>query len=75
VMMIISYFLGQYYYPIPYNMKKLLLYLVLSILFSYLSYYTFNGNLILGNGLFLIFLGLVLFLEKDTIKNFRKSSS
>ncbi|AQX87201.1 polysaccharide biosynthesis protein [Elizabethkingia miricola] len=73
VMMIISFFLGQYYYPIPYNMKKLLVYLILSILFSYLSYYTFNGNLILGNGLFLIFLGLVLFLEKDTIKNFRKS--
>ncbi len=64
VMMVISFFLGQYYYLIPYNMKKLLVYLVLSILFSYLSYYTFSGNLILGNGLFLIFLGLVLFLEK-----------
>ncbi|NAW51510.1 oligosaccharide flippase family protein [Elizabethkingia argentiflava] len=73
IMMVISYGLGHYYYPIPYNMKKLFLYLGLSILFSYLSYYTLKGNLIFGNGLFLIFLGLVLFLERNTIKNFRKS--
>lgn len=38
-MMLISYYLGNKYYPIPYDMKKILGYLGLSILLSGLSFY------------------------------------
>lgn len=38
-MMLISYYLGNKYYPIPYDMKKILGYLGLAILLSGLSFY------------------------------------
>ncbi|MBU4537415.1 MAG: oligosaccharide flippase family protein [Weeksellaceae bacterium] len=72
-MMTASYFLGQYFYPVPYHMKKITAYLGLSILFSVLSYYVLDGNLIVGNLLLLVFLAIVVYIEKDTLKRFRKS--
>ncbi|MVO09603.1 oligosaccharide flippase family protein [Flavobacterium sp. TP390] len=38
-MMLISYYLGNKYYPIPYDMKKIMSYLILSIGLSGLSFY------------------------------------
>jgi integral membrane sensor domain MASE1 len=72
-MMAVSYFLGQYFYPVPYNMKKILGYLGLSILFSVVSYYVFKGNLIIGNVLLLVFLALVFYFEKETLKKIRRN--
>ena len=72
-MMTASYFLGQYFYPVPYHMKKITAYLGLSILFSVVSYYVLDGNLIIGNLFLLVFLAIVIYLEKDTLKRFRKS--
>jgi len=74
IMMIISYFLGQKYYPIPYDVKKISIYLIISVLFSCLCYYFFKGNLVLSNGLLLIFLGIVFFIERENISKLRKSS-
>lgn len=67
-MMTVSYFLGQYFYPVPYHMKKILLYLGGSILFSILSFYVFKGNLLIGNLFLIIYIAVVLFVEKDQIK-------
>ncbi|MFN0274136.1 MAG: polysaccharide biosynthesis C-terminal domain-containing protein [Chitinophagales bacterium] len=36
-MVILSYIIGQKYYPVPYNLRKILLYLVLSVLFCLLG--------------------------------------
>ena len=55
-MMTVSYFLGQYYYPVPYHIKKIVGYLSVSIIFSVFSFYFFEGNLLLGNSLLLLFL-------------------
>lgn len=68
-MMILSYVLGQKYYPIPYNMRKIAFYLGLSLLFSLLSFYVFNRNLYIGLGLLLVFLGLLYRLEKELLIN------
>ena len=38
-MMLISYYLGNKYYPIPYDMKKIMSYLGISILLSGISFY------------------------------------
>jgi len=43
-MMFLSYYFGRKYYPIPYNLRKITFYLVLSIIFSALSFYVFNRN-------------------------------
>lgn len=72
-MMTVSYFLGQYFYPVPYHLKKIVGYLSVSILFSLVSYYVLDGNLIIGNLLLLVFLAIVFYFEKDTLKKLRKN--
>ena len=71
-MMTVSYFLGQYFYPVPYHIKKILGYLGLSFSLSVLSFYVLEGNLIIGNLLLLVFLAIVFYFEKDTLLKLRK---
>ena len=51
-MMVLSYFLGQKYYPIPYRVKKISFFLVLLMVFSFISVKYFNYNVWLSNILF-----------------------
>ncbi|WP_435624099.1 lipopolysaccharide biosynthesis protein [Flagellimonas sp.] len=74
-MMILSYSFGRKHYPIPYNMRKITFYLGLSILFSALSFYVFNRNLIAGGALLLLFLGLVYKLEGENLRAIFQSTS
>lgn len=67
-MMVISYYLGKSRYPVPYNFRKIIFYLTVSILFSALSFYVFNRSLIIGSVLLLFFLGLVYRLEHQMLK-------
>tara|TARA_R110002051_G_scaffold73135_2_gene132708 strand:+ start:6328 stop:7788 length:1461 start_codon:yes stop_codon:yes gene_type:complete len=67
-MMLLSFYFGRMYYPIPYNFRKIGFYLVVSILFSILSFYIFDRNLFVGIPLLLLFLGLVYKLEFDNLK-------
>jgi len=68
-MMILSYYFGKKYYPIPYNMRKIVFYLSVSLVFSILSFYVFNRNLIAGSILLLVFLGLVYKMEGDKLRS------
>lgn len=68
-MMILSYYFGKKYYPIPYNMRKIVFYLSVSLVFSILSFYVFNRNLIAGSILFLLFLGLIYKMEGDKLRS------
>ena len=72
-MMAVSYFLGQYFYPVPYHMKKIVGYLGLSIFFSVISYYVLDGNLLVGNAFLFVFLAIIFYFEKETLRKFRKS--
>lgn len=67
-MMVLSYSIGKKHYPIPYNFRKIVFYLSISILFSILSFYIFDRNLILGSILLLLFLGIVYKLENEKLK-------
>ena len=71
-MMLLSYYFGRKYYPIPYNLKKITLYLVLSIVLSGLSFYQFRGNYAIGISMLIVFLGIVSFSEKNQIKQLLK---
>lgn len=68
-MMLLSFYFGRKYYPVPYNMRKLLFYSGISILFSALSFYVFDRNLIAGSIMLLLFLGLIYKLEGDILKS------
>lgn len=72
-MMVVSYFLGQYFYPVPYHMKKIIGYLGLSFFLSAISFYALDGNLIIGNLFLILFLAIVFYFEKETIMRFKKS--
>ncbi|MET3112982.1 O-antigen/teichoic acid export membrane protein [Pedobacter sp. CG_S7] len=73
VMMVISYVLGQKFYPIPYNLKRIMLYLCLSMVMVVLSFWVFDRNIYIGNVLLLAFLGLIVYLEKEEVKAMIKS--
>jgi O-antigen/teichoic acid export membrane protein len=55
IMMILSYIWGQKNYPIPYRLPKNLCYILVSVLLVYLSFYVFNRNVFVGNGLLVLF--------------------
>lgn len=67
LMMVLSYFLGQKYYPIPYRIKKISFFLVLLMVFSFISVKYFNYNVWLSNILFFIYSGILLYSEKQFI--------
>ncbi|SDQ31220.1 Membrane protein involved in the export of O-antigen and teichoic acid [Chryseobacterium soldanellicola] len=74
VMMVLSYFLGQKYYPIPYRMKKISFFIVLLVVFSYLIVQFFNYNFWAGNLLFLTYTGILIYSEKDMLLSRIKKS-
>lgn len=68
-MMILSYGFGRKYYPIPYNLKKIGLYLSLSVGLSIVSFYQFRENYFIGITFLIVFLIIVYLSEKNQIKN------
>jgi len=66
-MMLLSYFIGKKHYPVPYNIKKILSYLVTSTLISYVSFNYFRENYFVSVGLVLLFGFLIYFNEKKEI--------
>jgi len=72
IMMILSYYYGRKYYPIPYNLKKIGLYLILSIGFSLLSFYKFREEYIIGIPMLVVFLTIIFISEKNQLKQLLK---
>ncbi|MDA8531425.1 oligosaccharide flippase family protein [Flavobacteriaceae bacterium] len=68
-----SYILGKKYYSIPYNLKKMGLYLVLSIIFSALSFYLFREQYFIGILFILILMAAIWVKEKTFLKQLAKS--
>jgi O-antigen/teichoic acid export membrane protein len=66
-MVLLSFFWGRKYYPVPYNLRKIFFYMGISIGFSVLSFYVFNRNLYIGLLLLLVFLALLYRLEKEVL--------
>ena len=72
-MAVTSYSLGKKHYAIPYNLKKIGLYLAMSIMFSGLSFYVFRGHYFIGILLILILITVIWIKEKNFIKQLVKS--
>ena len=72
-MMIISYFIGKKYYKVPYNVKSVLLYLLLASVLSFISFIDpFRGNYYISTCLVLVFLGIIYFSERKEIEQLLK---
>lgn len=71
-MMVISYYYGQKYYPIPYNVKKMSLYLLVSSAFSVISFYVYRDLFWVGVFLLLLYLSIVFMLEKKQLSQLIK---
>ena len=71
-MMGISYYFGNKYYPIPYDIDKISMYLLISIAFSAISFYGFRENYFVGIPLLLLFLYLIYHNEKKVLLNIIK---
>ncbi len=67
-MMALSYLMGQKNYPIPYNLKKNMAYLLASVLVVFISFVLFNRNIYIGNGLFLLFVMITFYMERKELK-------
>lgn len=68
-MMFISYFIGNRFYPIPYEIKKIASYLGISVLFSVISFYGFRQNYYVGITLLIVFIYFIHHNEKIVLKS------
>jgi O-antigen/teichoic acid export membrane protein len=75
LMMLLSYYYGRKYYPIPYNLKKIGLYLTASIGLSLVSFYQFRENYAVGIPMLIVFLGIIYISEKKQLKQILKRSN
>ena len=71
-MVLLSYYFGRKYYPIPYNIKKISGYILTSVTFSILSFYFFRENYVVGIGLLIVFILIVYKFEKEDIQSLLK---
>jgi O-antigen/teichoic acid export membrane protein len=70
--MVLSYYLGQKYYPIKYNLRKFALYLGVALLFYFITL-LLNlegpfGRFFVHNMLIIVYIGMVYTLEKSSFK-------
>jgi O-antigen/teichoic acid export membrane protein len=66
-MMVVSYFVGKKHYSIPYNLTKSGSYLIISTVFSYISFVFFRENYLIAIALVLLFGGMIFWNEKKEI--------
>ncbi|TKC13303.1 polysaccharide biosynthesis protein [Pedobacter polaris] len=75
IIMVISYVLGQKYYPIPYNLKKISIYLIISTAIVFISFFIFNRNIYIGNALLIAFIAGVAYFEKNDLMKILKRTT
>jgi len=71
-MTIISYVYGKKYYSIPYQIKNIFFYIILSASLSYFSFLLFRGNILVSILIVILFLWVILWNEKNEIKQLFK---
>jgi O-antigen/teichoic acid export membrane protein len=66
-MMVLSYLWGQKNYPIPYNLKKNLAYIIASMVIVFISFNIFNRNIFVGNALLILFALITFYIERKEL--------
>ncbi|MFS4483560.1 oligosaccharide flippase family protein [Hyunsoonleella sp. 2307UL5-6] len=68
LMMLTSYSLGKKYYPVPYDVSRIGIYLLISTAFSFITYYHLDRNMLIGTVFLLLFIAMITFLERKELK-------
>ncbi|MFD0863084.1 oligosaccharide flippase family protein [Sungkyunkwania multivorans] len=63
-MMIISYLLGRKHYPVPYDLKRIALYLLIAVLMSAVSFHYLRGQYLMNTLFVFVFLSVIFFAER-----------
>ncbi len=71
IMMVLSYLMGQNHYNVPYDLKRIVGYLMLAIVLSIISLNT-NTNYYINTFLVLLFLGLTMLFEQNELRKLLK---
>lgn len=71
-MMVCSYIWGQKHYPIPYKLRKNLLIIGSSVVLVFLSFVVFRRNVYIGNLIFVSFVSMIIWFEKDNLRRLLK---
>lgn len=71
-MMLISYFIGKKYYPVPYQLKKVGFYTMFAIGLSWVSFSFFRGEIWFSLSAIFSYFACIYFLDKTTIKQLLK---
>jgi O-antigen/teichoic acid export membrane protein len=74
IMMIISYILGQKHYKVPYQVSRIMLYIVFAVVLSYISFEHLRGNYFYNITLILIFIASIALLERKELKQLLKKA-
>jgi len=71
-MMLVSYYIGKKHYPVPYQISKLIRYIILTIVLSGCSFLYFRGEYWFSIVSIFSYLGSIFFFEKTLIKQLLK---
>lgn len=72
IMMITSYTLGQKHYKVPYQVSRIMLYIVFAVVLSYISFEYLRGNYFFNVALMLTFIAGIALLERKELKQLLK---
>jgi len=72
IMMITSYTLGQKHYKVPYQVSRIMLYIVFAVVLSYISFEYLRGNYFFNVALMLTFIAGIVLLERKELKQLLK---
>ncbi|NQY28331.1 MAG: polysaccharide biosynthesis protein [Flavobacteriaceae bacterium] len=73
-MMLVSYYLGRKHYFVPYQINRIVTYLIISSTLAFLAFYQFDRNIYIGTLFLVVFLGLIFYLEKKEFKQLLKQN-
>lgn len=74
LMMSISFVLGRKHYPVPYQTRRIGLYLLTGTVFSFLTYYIFDKDILIGTVFLCVFIFMVYIFEKNELKQLLKQN-
>ncbi len=72
IMMLMSYGLGRKHYPVPYQVSRIVMYLLISVVFSFITYYHFERDMLIGTVFLLLYMLFIAFLERNELKQIIK---
>jgi len=73
-MMVVSYLIGRKYYFVPYKVEKILFYIIISTILSFVIFNFFYNSFLIKNLILIGFIGIIFLLERNELKQILSKS-